>query len=709
MRQDTPTLNETLKHLKIGSAKLWMLLVGVNQYQQPLNSLNFAVDDCQGLKEALEKATEEFEKVEILAHYDGADLHPTLQAVGKSLEQITSEAGNLDVILFYFAGHSEIEKETQQPFLCLADTQLNNLSNTGLAIETVLQKFRESSACKQLVLLDACHSGAITNALFRGEEEVEESRPDPVRGLSQVLSQEASHNNGFCAILSGKNNQKSWEYSEIGHGVFTYFIIKGLNGAAADTYGVITGSKLHQFVHDKTSSWVAEKSNNQHQQNPMLITVRTEAIVLGYLPYYHSELTYDDKLNKYKEHLDKEIKEKAFIQKEIEQLKKLEDFLPSKSCEKMQEYSQKLGLNSEDIELENKHIVQKYKELLIQYKQRVINLLREHYSLAQGALTQDALQELQKTPQFQYINSEVADKIRKNIEKGDKNKVEKYIEDFHRALYKQALSPNEAHQQLEKLQQQLNLGQRMVELIEKKENENYQRAKESCKQKIEIAIPEINPLNSESFDVFLQQQKQKLEQELGLNPQTIQLIGKTVITKYKEVLKSYSNIYTAIKRSNQLIKENTQDRALLKVFRQYITKKHADIIESAIDNNEELFPQSSQQQSQDSSSDINRDFLEDLWNDRDSNEEISNSIEAEVEEESELESSEIPIEEDNESLRPYYQKFVAWINSNQDTSQLLQGQEYEEALNWLDNYNSKISNKNEKAFIRQSIILNSDK
>ncbi|NES22995.1 MAG: hypothetical protein F6K41_29765 [Symploca sp. SIO3E6] len=165
MRRDTPTFNETLNQLKAGSAKLWMLLVGVNQYQKPWNSLDYAVADCQGLKEALEKATEQFKNREFLVHHDGANLPPRLDNVLESLQQIASKANSLDVILFYFAGHGKIEKGSQEPFLCLADTQPGNLFNTGLALDEVLQQFRDCSACKQLVLLDACHSGGIISVL----------------------------------------------------------------------------------------------------------------------------------------------------------------------------------------------------------------------------------------------------------------------------------------------------------------------------------------------------------------------------------------------------------------------------------------------------------------------------------------------------------------------------------------------------------------
>ncbi|MGH8000055.1 MAG: hypothetical protein ACREPR_11635, partial [Brasilonema sp.] len=47
--------------LTTGEAKLWILLVGVNEYQdESLPSLRYPALDCQGLGKALSSATEGF-------------------------------------------------------------------------------------------------------------------------------------------------------------------------------------------------------------------------------------------------------------------------------------------------------------------------------------------------------------------------------------------------------------------------------------------------------------------------------------------------------------------------------------------------------------------------------------------------------------------------------------------------------------------------
>lgn len=61
------------KILKTGEAKLWILLVGVNEYQdRGLPSLRYPALDCQGLEEALFKATQGFPNKEVIVHHDFA-------------------------------------------------------------------------------------------------------------------------------------------------------------------------------------------------------------------------------------------------------------------------------------------------------------------------------------------------------------------------------------------------------------------------------------------------------------------------------------------------------------------------------------------------------------------------------------------------------------------------------------------------------------
>ncbi|MBD2360920.1 caspase family protein [Anabaena minutissima FACHB-250] len=256
--------------LEIGEAKLWLLLVGVNQYQdERLPSLRYSSVDCQGLAAALADATQAFPHKQECVHHDFVSQQPLLSKVRESLEQITNTAQPQDTILFYFSGHGMLEPNSQQAILCLADTQTDDLLNTGLELQELLQLLGNSQAQTQLVWLDACHSGSLT---FRGarNDSTQQALPNPTPQIVELLRQRAKQSKGFYALLSCDTNQQSWEFPELGHGVFTYYLMRGLRGEAADSQGLIDADGLYRYVYHQTKQYI-EQTNQQlrliNQQN----------------------------------------------------------------------------------------------------------------------------------------------------------------------------------------------------------------------------------------------------------------------------------------------------------------------------------------------------------------------------------------------------------------------------------------------------------
>ncbi len=248
--------------LETGQPKLWLLMVGVNQYQdESLPSLRYSSVDCQGLSEALLEATQGFTQKELKIYHDFAGELPYLQTIRASLKQISTAAKSPDTILCYFSGHGMLEPNTQQAYLCLADTQKDNLVNTALALQELLQLLGNCAAHQQLVWLDACHSGGMT---LRGITQTTKAEPllNPIPQLVEVLQQRANKTQGFYALLSCDQGQQSWEFPELGHGVFTYYLMRGLRGEAADTEGRIDVDSLYRYVYHQTLQYI-DKTNQQ--------------------------------------------------------------------------------------------------------------------------------------------------------------------------------------------------------------------------------------------------------------------------------------------------------------------------------------------------------------------------------------------------------------------------------------------------------------
>ena len=250
--------------LKSGEAKLWLLLVGVNDYQDMgLPSLRYPALDCQGLEESLIKATEGFPNKEIVVHHDFAAKTPQLKNIRESLKKIVLYSRPNDSIMLYFSGHGMLDPTTQEAVLCFSDTDQNNLLKTGLPMQELVEILSKSPAKQQLLCLDTCHSGDMALLGSGGNARDAETRlSNSTPQLMSVLRQRASQSKGFCALLSCDRGQKSWEFPELGHGVFTYYLMQGLSGEAADNTGFIDADGLYKYVYRQTVQYI-DKLNYQ--------------------------------------------------------------------------------------------------------------------------------------------------------------------------------------------------------------------------------------------------------------------------------------------------------------------------------------------------------------------------------------------------------------------------------------------------------------
>ncbi len=299
--------------LETGAAKLWVLLIGVDRYIDPaLPSLRYAAVDCQGIGDALATATQTFPHQEFLIHHDLVAQTPTLARVESSLHRIVTEAQVQDTVLIYFSGHGVVAPTTQQTILCVRDTVQEKLLSTGLPIQSLLEMLGNCAAHSQLLWLDACHSGNLNfSRPTAPPEDVcgETTHLNPTTQLLASLRHQAMHSRGFYALLSCDEGQQSWEFPDLGHGVFSYYLMLGLRGEAADEQGVIDADSLYRYVYRQTLQYIdranqqlrlADRENRDRgelswcpeysAQTPKRIVSGVGEIILGLKPQHNSVL-----------------------------------------------------------------------------------------------------------------------------------------------------------------------------------------------------------------------------------------------------------------------------------------------------------------------------------------------------------------------------------------------------------------------------------
>jgi WD40 repeat protein/energy-coupling factor transporter ATP-binding protein EcfA2 len=242
----------TTQQLKQGMAKLWIVLVGIDRYlDSNIPDLNYCAKDCEELTEALEIATGQFQQTEIISLYDGGNLLPERSPIINSIQKFRL-AKPEDTVLFYFSGHGYLDTNNR-PVLCVADTRLDNLTETGLKLDLLLNELSQCQAQRQLVWLDACQE--------REQQSDTQIKQNPTQQLSAALKEQAEKSQNFHAMLSCDKQERSWEIEELQHGLFTFCLIEGLRGKAANSKGQIDADGLFNYVERITSRIIEDKKN----------------------------------------------------------------------------------------------------------------------------------------------------------------------------------------------------------------------------------------------------------------------------------------------------------------------------------------------------------------------------------------------------------------------------------------------------------------
>ena len=127
-----------------------LLSVGCNSYEH-LDPLHGAERDAEHIYDLLVKGDGDYD-----AQHSRLLLSPSLQELKSALDEIFSVASPVDVLTFFFAGHSGIRAGNY--YLCLADTNGERLSTTGLPLVDLFAFVSELGPRQVNVVLDACQS-----------------------------------------------------------------------------------------------------------------------------------------------------------------------------------------------------------------------------------------------------------------------------------------------------------------------------------------------------------------------------------------------------------------------------------------------------------------------------------------------------------------------------------------------------------------------
>jgi len=218
------------------SVSLHLFVVGINRYKNSDLNLNFAEPDARAIEEFFaRKGKTLFKDVKTTEFYNE---DATKENILSKLDALQTDPQ--DVVIIYLAGHGISIKDNWYfiPHDVIHPEEDPEVMEKGISSLELADKIRNIQALKKLVLIDACKSGTILLAFARGLEER--------RALAQL-----ARATGIHVMAASTKDQYASEVKDLGHGVFTYTLLEGLDGKARLVGNKVTVCGLLTYVDNR--------------------------------------------------------------------------------------------------------------------------------------------------------------------------------------------------------------------------------------------------------------------------------------------------------------------------------------------------------------------------------------------------------------------------------------------------------------------------
>jgi len=216
----------------------YALIIAVGKYRDPkINALTYAENDARGIYKVLTDSRAGLfkpENVVLLINEEATEKN-----IKFKFDDMVFKANNKEDLFFvFYAGHGFPYPNGSDTYWLTYDTIVgdnegNRIKSTAFSNLTLATKIGDIEADKMIFFIDACFSSGMV------------SRSEDIRGLETYLGT----GKDYVIITSSQADQKSIESPRLKHGLFSYFLIKGLSGDAdGNSDGFVEVEELWPFL-----------------------------------------------------------------------------------------------------------------------------------------------------------------------------------------------------------------------------------------------------------------------------------------------------------------------------------------------------------------------------------------------------------------------------------------------------------------------------
>ena len=195
------------------------IVIGIEQYQYLAPKADFASNDARTTVQYLIRTLGYPEENIVLLLNERA----TKSYIEKYVEGwLPDRVEPGDSVFIYFSGHGTSNFKKGKGYLVPYDGDPSFIEQTGYSLDRLYERLGTLPASDVVVILDSCFSGAGGRSVI-----AKGTRPAVLYMENQTLA------SGKVMVLAASSgDQVSSTYQERGHGLLTYFFLKGLQGEA---------------------------------------------------------------------------------------------------------------------------------------------------------------------------------------------------------------------------------------------------------------------------------------------------------------------------------------------------------------------------------------------------------------------------------------------------------------------------------------------
>ena len=258
---NTPNLISDLDELPSQRAKFntkaFAIVIGVENYRQKLPKADFATQDAKLVADYLTKVMGYPEENVVTLMNDRATNVDLVKYFEKWLPN-NVEPGS--TVFVYYSGHGAPNPKTSDAYLVPYDGDPSFIDETGYSLKRMYAALGKLPAKEVIVALDSCFSGAGGRSVI-----AKGSRP-----LVMNLQNNVSIPKNMTVLSASSGDQTSSTYDEKGHGLFTYFLLKGIkNEDVVKQDGSLKIDDLYGYLKPQVERIARKQYNNE--QTPQMI------------------------------------------------------------------------------------------------------------------------------------------------------------------------------------------------------------------------------------------------------------------------------------------------------------------------------------------------------------------------------------------------------------------------------------------------------